>query len=72
MAEGTLDPYRPAMQLHQFLDQCQADPCALLGATPHACDAIKAFEEMRDFRRRDASPSIIDGQLHGLSGQTEG
>ena len=62
LARLALGPDRPAVQLHELLDQRQADAGALVGAGPHAFDAVEALEQAIDLAGGDADAGVAHDQ----------
>ncbi len=50
------------MQAHQFLDQCQADAGAFVGAARRALDAVEALEHARQFVLGNAGAGVLHRQ----------
>ena len=59
----TVNPYRPAVKLDQFLHQRKADACALVGAPARAFDTIKTLKDVGHLVCRDANTGIAHRKL---------
>ena len=57
-AFAALDTNVAAMELHELVDEREADAAALVGARPGALDAVEALEEAWQLGRRDADAGV--------------
>jgi hypothetical protein len=60
-----------AVELHQLLDQRQSDPRTLVGARPHALDAVEALEEARHLLGRHAGAGVLHLQRDTAAGRLQ-
>jgi len=65
-----LDAYLPAVQLHQFLHECEADAGAFVAAATRALDAVETLEQARRLGFRNANASIAHRE--DCASRTEG
>src|SRR5580704_13897695 len=63
-ANSTLQPHTTAMELHQFLNQRQSDPCTFVRPGARVLDAMKAFEHPFAVFFGNSHPRVAYLQLH--------